>query len=315
MNAANLKLAPSLEEQRFLNWFAADFQGKGLESVFQFDLVSSYCTSFSEKFGGREIAGHGYDRDPSMAALKGAAELIERRLVIEFFRRHPKEILHNTNGFAVHLSRASAVVAARREALERHVLLYSYLRSGWDDFILLDRRVSREGQALFIVAPFTQNGYFAGMVVYQDFRFPGVSFGYLADEVARIQDSPRWNHALFEAVGFVERGLETGGFLGDSENSLYNACKSWLLGQWQEPKWKMSLQLSALSEIEIGIQAGSVAELTPCCEGLHYARVLPGNLIPLYAEVDEADSGRVEYIETILSRHGVGFSEQKVPVL
>lgn len=302
-------------EQDFLEWFSAAFHGKGLQSKFYFNSLYSYCTSFSEKFHGREIAGHGYDTDPSVAALKGAAELLERRLVVEYFHRHQETPIQNTNGWAVHLSRSLAVEAARREALERHILLYTHFRSGWDGFSVLDRRTGKNGDAIFLASTFSQNGHFAGMVIYRDHRIPGISFGYLADEVGRLQSSLRWNHALFEAVAFVERGLETGGFSRDSQNAVYNECREWLLHPWQEPEWKKSLELFSLPDLAIEMEAGLVSAVTPSYAGLHYARVKPGALIPLFLKADLEDATRQAWIRQMLARHGLSYREGRNPVL
>lgn len=302
-------------EQDFLDWFSSAFQGQGLQSKFRFGSLSSYCTSFSENFQGYEIAGHGYDSDVSIAILKGAAELLERRLVVEYFRRHPEEQIRNTNGWAVHFSAPLAIDAAKREALERHILLYTYLRSGWSGFSCLDRRGGKNGDAIFLVSNFSQNGHFAGMVIYRDNRLPGISFGYLADEVNRLQSSPRWNHALFEAAAFVERGFETGGFSRESQNAIYNECKEWLLDSWQEPEWNRRLALSELPDVAIKLETGLVSSYTPVYTGLHYARVKPGSLIPLFSKADFADRMRAAWITEMLGRHGVGYKAGRIPVL
>lgn len=315
MIAEALKINSPSVEQAFLEWFSTHFKGNGLESKFHSGQASVYCTSFSENFQNREIAGHGYDPDSSMAALKAAAELVERRAVIEYFRRNPQEVLHNSSGWAVHLSRSSAIEAARREAIERHLLLYTYLCSGWSEFVLLDKRSTNNGTATFLVSPYAQNGYFAGLVVYRDNRFPGVSFGYLADHLEKIQTSPRWNHALFEAVGFVERGVETGGFLRASKNSIYNACRSWLLNSWQELEWKKELILDELPNMPIEIQSGSVAEFVPCYGDLSYARVKPGALVPLFTEEDFRESTRKKFVLEILARHGLSTIDGRTPIL
>lgn len=308
-------VAKSPLEQDFLEWFSANFQGKGLESRFTFGPLHSYCTSFSEKFQGHEIAGHGHDADSSLAALKGAAELIERRAVIEYFRRHPDEPLKNTNGWAVHLSRASAIESAQLEAIERHILLYTFLRSGWSEFVLLDQRKDTRGSALFLASPYTQNGYFGGMVVYQNHNFPGVSFGHLADDVSRIQSSSRWNHALFEAIAFVERSLETGSFSGETKNAFHKESCAWLLEPWKEPEWKKAFLPFALSDVEIGVETGNVSDLTESYAGLHYARVTPGGLIPLYMHTDLETPKRRQYVSEICRRYGISLSDGRIPIL
>ena len=314
-----IAIAPTTEsnsrEQDFLDWFSLDFQGKGLESKFQFGATAHYCVSFSEVFQGKEIAGHGYDADQSAATLKAAAELMERRSVVEYFLRNSGEPLHNSNGWAVHFSVAAATEAAKREAMERHLLLYTYLLSGWSEFVCVDRRKSKNGEALFLASPYTQDQYFSGIVIYRDNRFSGVSFGYLADHISKICSSPRWNHALFEAIGFVERGVETGGFSRATENSIYNGCREWLTASWDEPLWKTELQWKNLHSVSPRIQAGRASDLVPCYEGLHFSRVEPGKLIPLFLKEDLLDPARKKFIAGILDRYGLVLPHGRTPIL
>lgn len=302
-------------EQNFLEWFSSSFQGKGLESRFMFGSLHSYCTSFSESFCGHEIAGHGHDADASRAALKGAAELLERRAAIEYFRRNPGELFQNTNGWAAHLTRASAISNACREAVERHILLYTFLRSEWREFVLLDRREAENGFALFLASPFIQNGYFGGMVVYHDHRLPGVSFGHLADDASKIDSSPHWNHALFEAVAFVGRGLETGSLSRDSKNSFHKESCAWFHEPWNELEWKSVFAPAPLPDVKIDIESGLVSELTPSCAGLYYARVKPGEMLPLFLPSDLANQSRKEYLLDACCRHGISLRDGRIPIL
>jgi hypothetical protein len=314
MKSEATQLARS-KEQLFLDWFSSGFRGKGLQSRFAFDNLSSYCVSFSDDFHGRNLAGHGYDSDPSVAAFKGAVELMERKAVAEYFRRNPAEPLQNSSGCAVHFSAEAAAVAASREALERHILLYTYLRSGWAEFVLLERKVSHQGEVSLLISPYVCNGHFAGLAIYRDHRFPGVSLGHFADKVENLQDSTRWEHAIFEAVAFVERGLETGGFPEHFSNGIYEECRYWLLEPWQERIWKSRLEIRDIAPARIDLFCDQIANLVPCLDGFQFARAVSQDLIPLFFGADLQDPTRREFVCRTLSRHGLELSSGRHPIL
>lgn len=314
MNSATLKYQNS-REQEFLDWFSGQFNGQGVESKFSFGNLFRYCVSFSEDFGGKNLAGHGYDTDPSVAALKGAAELIERKVVAEYFRQNPRELFKNSNGWAVHFSKNLADSAALREALERHILLYTFLRSGWNEFVLLDHKVTEKGEAFFLVSPYVCNGYFASLVVYKDHRFPGVSFGHMADLLEKFNSTPRWGHALFEAVAFVERGVETGGFGVSLDNQIYEDCRLWLLEPWTSRIWKKDLSFQSLPEAKVEILSGSVSSLLPSFKGLVYSHVKSSDLIPLFVSEDLKDASCHQAISQILAKYEIPAPNERHPIL
>ena len=314
MNSVAIEYQNS-REQEFLDWFSQQFNGQGIESKFTFENLFRYCVSFSEDFQGKSLGGHGYGSHPSVAALKGAAELTERKVVTAYYRQNPNELFKNSNGWAVQFSKNEAKAAALREALERHILLYTYLRSGWNEFVLLDHKVSQKGEAFFLVSPYTCNGHFAGLVVYQDHRFPGISFGHMADALEKVNSSPRWAHALFEAVAFVERGLETDGFEVSLENQIYEDCRLWLLEPWTKRTWKKDLNFQSMPEAKIEILSGSVSSLFPSFEGLVYSHVKSNDLIPLFVAEDLKDASCRGFLEQILAKYELALPSGRHPIL
>jgi len=295
-------------EQAFLDRFSEEFKGNGIQSRFSFLGLGFYSSSFSEKFGDREIAGHGHDADPVMATLKAAAELVERRAVIDFFSRNPEPI-QNSNGWAVGFTQKFSEEAAIREALERHILIYTFLRSGWSEFLQVDEKETEMGKAWFLVSPYTQNGHFAGMVIYQDKNFPGISFGYVCDRVGNEGTSLRWKHAIFEAVAFVERVKETGG-LKDSAGCVYAACRDWLMQPWVNRAWSRELYFYDLPEVTPKTRSGQLADY-----GLHYTHVESGDFLPLFLQDDLKKSEIRAFVEEITGRYGLSLSSERMPIV
>ncbi len=295
-------------EEAFLERFSGGFRGKALESTFTFSGLTFHCASFSENFLSKPIVGHGCDTDPSIAALKAAAELTERRLVVGYYQSS-QEPIRNSNGWAVGASLERAKEAAMREALERHILTYTFLKSGWSDFVLVDRRDSDNGTVLFLVSPYIQNAFFAGMVVYLDKRFPGVSFGYVSDQAQSWQSSSRWSHAIFEAVAFVERIVETGG-LKSSDNAIYNACREWLSNPWLNPEFKRHLDFKALPDVSPEVRSGIDEN-----SGLYFSQVKAGSLLPLFLNEDLVDPAKKAFIDVMVSKFGLRLTEERMPIV
>ncbi len=111
----------------------------------------------------------------------------------------PSPGFHSSNGWAVHFSLKSALENSVIEALERHILLYTYLHSGWHGF-QIDSQVPFKSQTLTpYISKFSFGGFGAGIVATEGKEFPGRTFGYLCDGATQINNSPKWLNAFFES--------------------------------------------------------------------------------------------------------------------
>lgn len=153
-----------------------------------------------------KYVGVGRAKTRLLATVKAVAECLERKFCQESFVRYPgifKPFNRNSNGFAVHFSRDQAKQASLREALERHILQYAFLKDGWQGFWLFEKK-----QDVFdiskIIARYTCSGHAAGMVVARSKNFAGVSLGYLCTPTDEIQASTRWTHATQEAFDKID---------------------------------------------------------------------------------------------------------------
>jgi hypothetical protein len=176
-----------------LDWIASS--GLMKLSVFERELqVREKYFRFAirgETASGESFSGFGRSTDKKLAATIAVNELLERfvsrsvlqdkrvlapfavtasngKLEFESLQERvqlPTPGFHSSNGWAVHFSAAAAVENAAREALERHILLLSYLKSGWSGFFF-DEPVPFAGATLIPgIAKVEAGGFKAGIVL------------------------------------------------------------------------------------------------------------------------------------------------------
>ena len=151
----------------------------------------------------KSLSGFGSHPDRKVAAIKCAAELIERRTMFEYFAEGKHNIpvqYQSSNGWAVHATKELATAKALNEAIERHLLLKAYLTSGWQGFSFVDRMTTDENELVFLISKFGFENKIAGMVICRSQLYAGVSFGYCLGELAGLQSTDFWLPAIFEAV-------------------------------------------------------------------------------------------------------------------
>lgn len=204
----DIKLLPSIvAETRLLRHFASE------DGAFLIERESNLENGkyFLAQAQCHDIAGFGRASTKRMALIKAIAEFYERRLMREAYSNelsHIPKALQTSNGFAVHFSPDQAFKAASSEAVERHLLQYSFFKDGWNGFELISKKSIGEESLTFAVSRYAINGFKAGIVIVTSRLFPGVSFGYFADQSDQIDSSPRWSHAVSEAVDKIEPFLK-----------------------------------------------------------------------------------------------------------
>lgn len=191
-------------DQTFLEWFAS-YAGADL---FEFERrIAGFAyyqfVARSHQPLGRPLSSFGRSQDRTVAALKCVSKLIERRTMLDCFavnhRDVPKE-LQTSNGWAVQQSEALAVLAAENEALERHLLLKSFLSVGWNGFDLVNRITNDEIDLYFLRAICQTENTVAGLVVAKSPYFPGVSVGQCVGSALSLDTFKFWESGIYEAV-------------------------------------------------------------------------------------------------------------------
>lgn len=218
-------------EQRLLDWVANNDKVFVSVSEKTSSLPSGEFRLFQIKgrdpVTGREYVGVGRSLNRLSAASIAAGEVLERMMMVELFR-HSKEMLslnkislkngrsefqitssepaelplagfRTSNGWAVHFDLNQAIYSALKEALERHILLFTYLKYGWEGFNAYDSG-SFEGHGLTsLIARVMVAGHKAGMGYAKSKIFGGGIFGYVCDKASGFEKSSRWSQAFFEA--------------------------------------------------------------------------------------------------------------------
>lgn len=301
-----------------LDSFARSFSG-GLSRKVRDICGLRYFSFTAAEHGpcGRIRAGHGYALIEREALVKCVAELYERRLLTDFFWKTNSKALdfgggsppsqlksfQTSNGWAVHFEGVKAAEAAALEALERHILLASYLAFGWRGFTKVDERISDGIRLVSLVTRYTCNGHRAGLVLSKSQEFPGVTFGYLCDTNERILTSPKWTHALFESLeqllGYLEIGLDK---IPDPSHAVEESVIHHLKSEWTEPVFCSRLSIEELPPISLSFRKFDLMEnYNVPLMGYHASG---DGLIPLFFSQTLTVEARLE-LEKILLQNGV----------
>lgn len=284
----NPELISQSWEDQFLNWIA----GLGIiitEDQRQIGGLRYFHFASQGQFGGsKALTGFGSHPNRKIAAIKCAAELIERRTMINFFEQNDHAIPaldQSSNGWAVHSSKDLSIEKAFNESIERHLLLKAYLTQGWQGFSFVDRMTVDGNELTFLISKYKVENKIAGMVICKSSIYAGVSFGYNLGNLADLQNTDFWQPAIFEAV---DRILTLKGEpypIGD-ENWIRKDIKYFLETPFDftEIKTLPRFQVGQITNCDIGspqIQSFDLSRKYNLDFPLFAAFVHGGNLIPL----------------------------------
>lgn len=194
--------SPVIWEESFLNWFSSlnipmaekKLNLGGLE-YYQFSALMK-----NEPLK-KVIAGFGSHQNRRIAAVKCAAETLERSEMLSYFSKNliiPRE-LQTSNGWAIHKSTMLAKDKALSEATERHLLLKSFFLHGWAGFKLI-QKIETDNMTLYLnLGKYLQHDQVSILVAAKSKKFSGVSFGYGLGQMDQLNSSEFWTSAIFEA--------------------------------------------------------------------------------------------------------------------
>jgi hypothetical protein len=216
------------EEISLLEWAVRSnwFKSPTVRKVDFFGHVFSRATVslFESVQQNTDLFGCGRDESLSTALSKAYVETIERTVALEALNeegfialhhlywnndgfsisrthRHqamPPKNLRTTNGWAVHFDLSQAINNAFNEAIERHLLLLTFLQYGWSGF-QIGSPINWDGLDMISAAsPLVFCGMRAGIVATKVLNHPGYTFGYFCDRTENFPQSPRWLHAMME---------------------------------------------------------------------------------------------------------------------
>lgn len=212
--------------QALLSWFAKQPNSTVMRDDFSFS-EKTICRIFANLTTDKSLGGFGRSQDEFLAAVKACAEAFERKVYQQYISKSDlldlkltqngnkisieanatpysiKSSFFNSNGWAVGFTRESALERAKSESLERHLLLYTFLKDGWNGFFEISRVVIDEVEFISLVSKYNLAGYSAGLGIARSKKFKGASFGYLCDKLEAIKISSKWEQAFYESYDYI----------------------------------------------------------------------------------------------------------------
>jgi hypothetical protein len=321
LSAANLiEIKPTQQdwENELLRWYA-DSKNPILETELQVGGFKYF--HFSSSFSaadGRSAHSFGNDIERRLAILKCAGEALERQAMVHYFLEHaarfPKAV-RNSNGWAVHFSAEKAKRKALLEAIERHLLLRSYVDFGWQGFVPVQKIEAEELTLHLFTSRYTCEDVCAGLVVATSKKFKGISIGNTAGDISEIPFSNFWYPAIFEAADKIllgEEGAEPikgSSWIHKETNRLL--VEPFDINIFSEDSKQAFLECSAG---EYRIETIDLSEKLNLPFPFHAAFASGGNLIPLCWR-SELDAESIEYLKPILDKNGIAAFPETHPVL
>lgn len=186
--------------------------------------LNRVTVSYKSSPDGRPIIGCGRDINLSTAMSRAYGEAIERVVAQKVFAElseakcyqivfHGRDIriidcaptsipprgLRTSNGWACHFNLSSSVHNSIAEAMERHILLHSFLRWGWQGFSN-DSSVYVLGKFVRLLRARVQMaGYRAGLALANLVKHPGFTTGYSCGLLSG-DDGKFWEKAALESA-------------------------------------------------------------------------------------------------------------------
>jgi hypothetical protein len=320
-------------EHLLFNWFCD--QGVALHEVpLQVGRLSytHFCAS-SLAADGRPCFSYGRSHLREKAALKCVAEYIERTLMIQFFGRAqtatsaeraylaegkisflstgifalPPKQLHTSNGWAVHRTAQEAQRAASFEALERHLLIKTFIHSGWRGFVRIKQFQCNDIQVTFLGSSFCAAGHRAGMVVAASPAHAGVSLGYCVMPSNQMENVEFWEPAFFEAIDKIlllkGRGVDLS---CDPHSWILAGIKDYLENPFDFSALRDDGNAAENDEVSphFNLKSFDLSRELGLPIPVYAAYAWGEDLLPLYPHGD-LDPTAVDYIRAILEKNGL----------
>ncbi len=326
-------------QNQFLSWAVNSKYFEGIkEYSFSFNKKNYFSFVSKAKYKNLDCFGYGRSLNKKEALLKSVGEAIERYVMLKYFKEDSlfcrKAIIENgkfiikekqksvlnlpknlrtSNGWAVHTDKFLSVNNAVKEAIERHILLKTYLTFGFSGFRLINLLDSQGFQFQSLVSNLKEAGFSAGMLLTGHKLFTGASFGYLCDRANNILDSNKWEQAFFESYASIlaykksyerDRNYLKGGDVVKRNMDYWIDSNG---SDFQEEKVIKSIEgyktLTAnLFQVDLKTEFGLNFPLFA-------SYVFGGNLVPLYFYESISEKEK-EYLKEIFNTHQIN---KKIP--
>lgn len=276
------------------------------------------CSSgFQNSSGFVPVCGRGASK--IQAATHCIGEWLERKAAFEFFELSKEKETHTllpmefwtTNGWAVHTNQEQALKNALSEALERSLLVSSFLRWGWQGFIEIGKTTIDGIEFQSCLSRYRSENISAGFAIGKTLVTHGLSFGHFSDENDFVMKSPKWTQALYEALDKFSTDLER---VRPEDPLAIDA--SWFLKN--KTDFVLSGDNTPQEKIKFSsyrLHAEDLSEKWNLPFPLYSSFVFGGDLMPLFVPSELTDDGR-KYIHNL--SEALGFNAvipERIPVL
>ncbi len=296
------------------------------------------CSSgFQDEVGFVSVCGRGLTKVE--AATRCIGEWLERKAAFEFFRSKPSSIwaqaigidpsgklsissrresynpllmeFWTTNGWAIHTDQHRSIENALSEALERSLLVSSFLRWRWQGFIEIGK-LSITGMGIHsCLSRYRTETTTAGFAICTNPVTQGLSFGHFSEATDSLRQSSKWAQALYEAVDKLGADIAFGSNQDPlaAETLWYMSGKTdFCLSDDRQDQEKIKFSSCCLHSIDL-------AKKWDLPFPLFASFVFGGDLMPLFVPRQLTEDGR-KYV--IAQANSLGFDPvipERMPVL
>ncbi len=327
MTLKQLESCVDLPEQTYasdlLPWFVSKNESKvhSDEFIFSGKRIYRFCANIT---GIEGMSGFGRSQDEMTAAVKACAEALERKIYGEFLKQngslnlqiqqtlsgmkiesndHPKQInpsFQNSNGWAVGFSSLASIERAKVEALERHLLLLTFIKDGWNGFYEISRTTVDGIEFTSLLSRYTLAGYSAGIGIARSEKFKGASFGYICDKIEDIKTSPKWEQVFYESFDYI-RVRSAQGNLKSPQSLIFQELEHYLENDFSE-KFSTNAEFISLGEsFNSNLAVIDLAKMLNLKFPFFAAVVHGQDLLPLYFKKSLTVNGENILKERLLS--------------
>ncbi|MEN0059829.1 MAG: hypothetical protein AAGB31_13395 [Bdellovibrio sp.] len=308
-------------ENQLLEWFASLGLNLREQRLRIGDFEYFNFAAFKKMSGGGYLSSHGRSTSRRKAAIKCAAEMIERQFMLDYFQAAhnftaadsieaqalPQKDFWTSNGWAVHFDKNTSQRKSLDEALERHLLLKSFLNNQWQGFNPVHQIKNSEIELYFYSSQFSLAEKVAGMVIAKSPLYEGVSFGYCLGSKSEIAQLSFWENAIFEAIDKILT-------LKGNSVDLSQSPDSWIAAHTKEfletPFDLNALNKTPRTEIkdsipEFFVKTFDLAEKWHLPFPFFASFTWGGNLIPLFDKSSLTPMG-IQHLENVLALNSLG---------
>lgn len=336
INKLKSSQAEAFDGDKLLTW-AASQNFSFLEEKFDVLGKELYRFQGSTEQDGMSFYSFGRSTDRKLAAIKSTAEIIERLVFNEFTKQAAplnlgikvenghyeiqesdtqtviEPSFFNSNGWAVDFSVEKAIDRAMREAIERHLLLLTFAKYGWNGFFEIDQMQMNNYKFRSVVSKISLAGFSGGMALCQSSSHQGISLGYLADTTNRIETSEKWEQAFYESYDLI-RVKETNP-AAQTQKDLIGRELEYYLNTPFEHSFATKGQISELKkELHSNLAVIDLKESLNLPVPFYAAVVYGGDFLPLYFTESLTSSGK-KHIQNLCARWELSELPERHPIL